>query len=166
MVEEDIERACILEDDILIDHNFPEILEYLDTADITKTVVKLDNYQEKTTPCSIWGRRKITNKYKYKKPVTTQWMTWGYVLDLSAAQAILSEWPRIAFAADDWKRMSTVVDIRCIQPAIVHQNTSFESVIDEDRIAHVEKVKEHRKKAFSFGRLVHIVKTLAKMAVS
>jgi glycosyl transferase family 25 len=163
MIEEGIERACILEDDILIDHDFPEILDYLDTADITKTVVKLDNYQEKTTPCSIWGRRKITNRYTYKKPVTTQWMTWGYVIDLAAAQTILSTWPRIAFMSDDWRRMSAVVNIRCVQPAVIHQNTSFDSILDEDRKDLLARTYRPKKGFPKLGRLAHITKTVFKM---
>jgi hypothetical protein len=46
----------------------------------------------------------------FKKPVTTQWMTWGYVVDKSAAESILRKWPKNEFVCDDWKRMSKAVE--------------------------------------------------------
>jgi glycosyl transferase, family 25 len=164
--DEGIGRACILEDDILLDPEFPEVLAYLDSRPLRNTVVKLDNYQEKSTPCGLWTRERIRGPYRYKRPVTTQWMAWGYAMDAMAAESILRAWPSIAFMSDDWKRMSAAVEIRCVQPAVVHQNAAFESIIDEDRKAHLEKSKETRRRSLNLGRLAHIAKTLAKMAVS
>jgi glycosyl transferase, family 25 len=163
MVEEGIERACVLEDDILIDGAFPGVLAYLDRAEMTNAVVKLDNYQEKITPCSVWGRRRLPGGYAYKKPVTTQWMAWGYALDLAAARAILATWPRIAFMSDDWKRMSAAVNIRCVQPAVVHQNTAFESILDEDRKDLLAKTYRPKRGLPKLDRLAHIAKTILKM---
>jgi len=168
IVDEGIERACILEDDIILDKAFPDVLAYLDACEMTNTVVKLDNYQEKTTPCSIWGRRRIPipGGYAYKKPVTTQWMAWGYAIDRVAAANIIGTWPRIVFMSDDWKRMSAAVEIRCVQPSVVHQNMSMESVIDEDRKDLLAALGTLKKRSMDLGRLVHITKTLLKMVLT
>lgn len=166
IVDEGIEKACVLEDDVIIDREFPSILDYLDSKTLRNTVVKLDNYQEKNTPCGLWTRDRIMGPYRYKRPVTRQWMAWGYVIDREAAARILGEWPRIAFAADDWKRMSAVVEIRCVQPAVVHQNTSFASILDEDRKELLERTYRPKRAIPGIGRLVHIAKTIARMMVS
>jgi len=166
IIDEEIDKACILEDDVIVDREFPAILEYLDTKALRNTVVKLDNYQEKNTPCGLWTQERIFGQYRYKKPVTTQWMTWGYVIDREGAARILREWPVISFAADDWKRMGRVIDLRCVQPAIVHQNTSFASILDEDRKELHKRTYRPKISVPGIGRLFYIAKTVARMMVS
>jgi glycosyl transferase, family 25 len=167
IVDEGIDKACILEDDVILDRELPDILAYLDSIRLQNVVVKLDNYQEKRTPCGIWTRKRIIGPYRYKKPVTTQWMAWGYVIDREAAASILREWPRIAFMSDDWKRMSKAIDLRCVQPSVVHQNTSVASILDEDRKELLERTyRPKRGGRPGIGRLGHIAKTIARMAVS
>jgi glycosyl transferase, family 25 len=163
IADEHIDKACILEDDVLLDQAFPKILEALDGKKLKNTVIKLDNYQEKNTPCSLWRRKALGGGYRLKKPVTTQWMAWGYVMDKEAASNILEAWPKIEFMSDDWKRMSKAVRIGCVQPSVVHQNASLESVIDEDRKDLLSKLNRPDPKPFRFSRLIHIAKTLIKM---
>jgi len=165
MIAEGIGKACVLEDDILIDDAFPRTLEWLEARELRNTVVKLDNYQEKDTPCSIWGRDKLPTGASFKKPVTTQWMAWGYVLDIEAARNIMTSWPRIVFMSDDWKRMGSKVDIRCVQPAPIHQDVAFESVIDEDRKHHLEGFKDRPSAARLVRRGIHVARTLVRMAL-
>lgn len=166
IADEGIEKACILEDDIILDEEFPEILAFLDRLEFSNTVVKLDNYQEKNTPCSLWRRKRIRDGWFYKKPVTTQWMAWGYVVDRAAAANILRSWPKIEFMSDDWKRMSAAVELRCVQPAVVHQNVTVESVIDEDRKDLLAKEKVSGSRHRRLSRLAHIAKTVLKMILS
>jgi len=166
IVDEGIEKACILEDDVIVDRDFPAILDYLDSKALRNTVVKLDNYQERSTPCGLWTRSRIMGSYRYKKPATTQWMAWGYAIDNVAAARILCEWPKIAFMSDDWKRMGRAVDIRCVQPAVVHQNKAFDSILDEDRKELLERTYRPKRGIPGIGRLSHIAKTIVRMAIS
>jgi GR25 family glycosyltransferase involved in LPS biosynthesis len=166
MLDENIEKACILEDDVLLDDEFPRTLTFLNDFNFKNTVVKLDNYREKNTPCSIWVKKKVSERVMFKKPVTTQWMAWGYIIDRIAAANILNTWPKIEFVCDDWKRMSKAVEIRCVQPAVVHQNAAVESVIDEDRKELLEKTKQRESRAYIIKRYIHIVKTLFLMIFS
>jgi len=163
MLDENIEKACILEDDILLDREFPQALAFLDALYFRNTVVKLDNYREKNTPCSIWARRRVTDRVVYKKPVTVQWMTWGYVLDRGAALSILRSWPKIEFVCDDWERMSTAVRMRCVQPAVVLQNKAVESILEEGRAAVVGKAEKRKDVTGKAKRLLYIIKTIFRM---
>jgi glycosyl transferase family 25 len=91
MLDENIEKACILEDDVLLDDEFPRTLTFLNDFNFKNTVVKFDNYREKNTPCSIWVKKKVSERVMFKKPVTTQWMAWGYIIDRIAAANILTK---------------------------------------------------------------------------
>jgi len=166
MIDENIVKACILEDDILVDEALPKVLAFLDAGTSRNTVVKLDNYREKNSPCSIWGRRRIDGEIAYKKPVTTQWMTWGYVLDRSAAESLLRASPKIRFVCDDWDRMGTAVDIRCVQPAVVHRNATLESNLEEGRSEAFGTSLQPKGRGGPIKRLLHIARTIALMLFS
>jgi len=158
MMDENIEKACILEDDVVLDDDFPQILAFLDDFNFKNTVVKLDNYLERNTFCSMWVNERISDRVMLRKPVTTQWMTWGYVMDRRAAMSILQAWPKIEFVCDDWKRMGAAVELRCVQPAVVHQNVTLESAIDEDRKELLGKTKQAERGANWVTRIIHIIK--------
>jgi glycosyl transferase family 25 len=166
MVDENIEKACILEDDILIDDDFGEIVAFLENRDFKNTVVKLDNYAEKNTPCSIWGKRRVNGRAVYKKPVTTQWMTWGYALDKRAAENLLDTWPKIEFICDYWKGMRRAVRISCIQPAVVHRNIQVASILDEDRGEVLKQRKTSASGGSKIARLLYLTKTVFLMLFS
>jgi glycosyl transferase family 25 len=164
MLGEDIEKACILEDDILIDGDFPQILAFLDSIPLKNTVVKLDNYREKNTPCSIWVRKRVNDRVMYRKPVTAQWMTWGYVIDRKAAERILTAWPKLEFLCDDWKRMDKAVNIRCLQPAVVHDDPAVPSNLAAGRKEEALGLTKRPESGVTrIDRLVHIIKTVARM---
>ena len=166
MVEENIEKACILEDDVLLDAELPETLAFLDALRFKNTVIKLDNYREKDTPCSVWGRKRIGDRGVYKKPVTAQWMTWGYALDRGAAESILRKWAKIEFLCDDWKRIQEAVEMRCVQPAVVHRNAAVASILDEGRDEVIRKAERPANASSTIDRLLHIAKTVFLMLFS
>jgi glycosyl transferase, family 25 len=166
MVDEGIEKACILEDDVLLDAELPETLAFLDALNFKNTVVKLDNYREKSTPCSIWVKKRVGSRGVYKKPVTAQWMTWGYVLDRGAAESILRRWPKIEFLCDDWKRIDEAVKMRCVQPAVVHPNRAMASMLDEGRDAVIRNAERPGNSSSKIDRLLHIAKTVFLMLFS
>jgi glycosyl transferase, family 25 len=167
MLKQNIEKACILEDDVLLDPDFPRVLAFLEEIKFRNTVVKLDNYREKNTPCSIWTRRPVNERLMYKKPVTAQWMTWGYVIDQVAAESILRAWPKIEFVCDDWARMAKAIHMRCIQPAVVHDNLSVPSNLAASRKEEaLGMAKKSRIRAPLLRRLVHVAKTVLLMVFS
>lgn len=163
IIDNNIEKACIMEDDILIDDQLTNILSNLDSTDIENMVVKLDNYQEKPTPVSFWHTKEILSGTFFKKPVTTQWMTWCYVIHRKACINILSTWPKINFAADDWKRMSRVIKLRCIQPAPAHSNNQIESLLSNERNQASKHLAKKKSINFPFFRIFYLTKTVLKM---
>jgi glycosyl transferase family 25 len=160
---EGLDRACILEDDAVLDEGLPAILAWLDSADIRGQVVKLDNYLRRTTPCSLWQDRAIDGRHRLRKPVTMQWMAWGYVIHREAAEAILRRWPRVEFCADDWGRMSSVVALRCVQPAVVDIDEGQGSIIGDGRYEAIPTDQREARPGVGVKRLAYVAKTTLRM---
>jgi len=124
MVEEDIEQAIILEDDIDINYdNFNEIIDFLAKENNNKPQVHLltesISYLSKNT-------QKIDGIYNIARVVQAL-STAGYVINQSAAKQMLGINKKVWIVADDWVRyrMHTDVDVSCVVPCVIKENPSI-----------------------------------------
>jgi glycosyl transferase family 25 len=141
MIGDSIERAVVLEDDIIIDEAFPKVLAALAERRPRREVVKLDNSLEREGLCSLWSNEAFVGPYRIRKPATRQMMAWGYFIDLEAARAIMDRWPKISFCADNWDRLEAAATIRAIRPAVVHEGRGQPSDIEADRSSEIGKTR-------------------------
>lgn len=144
MINEGIERAIILEDDITIKSDFSNILEYLENIPINKYLIKLERLH--------WGEWGIEGDKNAKKPLFTPWLktklnneyffgftfnnpslTWGYYIDLAAAKKMYSIMPKIFLVADGWYYYRKFIRLRILnKPVITNNDELFHSTIQEN----------------------------------
>ena len=114
--------AVVLEDDALLGHQFPIVLN--------RTVTMLDrNRPQAVLLChverySAWGGRRIDKIHRLYRPYEA-YGAHAYIITLAGAQAMLSAFPRIQAVADDWMRFkrSGTVDVFAVVPYLVGTST-------------------------------------------
>lgn len=102
MVDESIEIAVIMEDDVLVGSQFPLVLE-----NITKNIKQRPESPQITllshvVRYSSWGSQKLGKHHLLVSPYEA-FGAHGYVLNLPAAKLLLSELSKIYTVADDWR---------------------------------------------------------------
>lgn len=119
IIEERIEFACILEDDVILPENFKEILEEIKES--------INNHN----PEVILLSPAKTGKFKWKlksgyeiRKFKNGFYTSSYIVNYLGAKALLKEMYPINDVADCWLRLSwhKVVDINVVVPALVTQD--------------------------------------------
>lgn len=94
MISEDVEIACVLEDDVICDERFPE------------QVVRTEHFLKCNSPrVVLLSDRHHSNVGEWcVRPSAGDWGTFAYMLNLSAARAILSANFPIQRPCDHWHR--------------------------------------------------------------
>jgi GR25 family glycosyltransferase involved in LPS biosynthesis len=127
MIDENIDRAIILEDDALLENDFTLVINLLSKLRINKFVIKLDLHNEMKKiilPChKIW----LNNKYKIVHSTTTGFAR-GYYIDYMAAIAML-EFKKIFFFADSWDVFRNSIRLRILDRSIIGLDEHFTSTI-------------------------------------
>ena len=97
MIEEGLPAACVLEDDVILDDRFPEVLAWteahLDTT--ASQVVLLTDHNG--------GAAKVVSEIGFE-PATWDWCSEGYVLTCAAARAFLADNSPLRVMNDTWDR--------------------------------------------------------------
>jgi len=138
MIEENIERAVIIEDDITLKPAFFDLLPYLNKLPIKNYIVKLERHKYeikndnnfKNACFTPWHRIKLTNKYFIGQPLYSPSSTLAYYIDILAARNLYSAIPKIFLVADAWWYYRKFVLLRMLNKAIVvNDEDIFHSVI-------------------------------------
>jgi len=141
MIEEDIERAVILEDDIILRPDFNTIVPYFDNISLKGYVIKLEraygsNKSEdniKTTKFTLWHKKNINNDYFIGQPLFSPYLTWGYYIDKIAAKALYKSMPKVYLTADKWVYHRKYIKLRMLNKPIITDNYElFNSIIGEN----------------------------------
>jgi len=95
MIEQNIEKAVILEDDAVLCEDFPEILRHLDQlpedAECLLFGYDAEIAKEVFLYTSFWGSRKYYGKYHLKKFVKVAFGTYGYMMTYQGAKKLLEK---------------------------------------------------------------------------
>jgi glycosyl transferase family 25 len=134
MVDENIERALILEDDaILYDDFYPAFKKLLEA----KTPYELARflYTEKVAKLTQRTVEQIDDTYKLNRLMTTPGGAHAYIITQSGAKKLLKHTARNWLPIDTlighcWQ---TGINAFIVQPGLVAQNLEFESAIGEKR---------------------------------
>ena len=140
MIKEGTERAIILEDDVTLRPDFFDLLQPLSELPIKKYIIKLERCywsiknenNVKYGHFTPWRRIKLCGEYFIGQPLANPTLTWGYYIDLPAAQALYSIMPRVFLVADSWWYYRKFISLRMInKPVISNNDEIFGSIIGE-----------------------------------
>ena len=152
MVENNIERAIILEDDIILKPIFYELIKLLTTFPIKNYVIKLErtyygkniDNNVKTSHFTPWHRIKLTDEYFIGQPLSNPTLTWGYYIDIKAAVKLLSIMPKVFLVADSWWYYRNFIFLRMINRAVIENNEKdFYSIIGDNGLVKTMKLKKN-----------------------
>lgn len=110
--------ALVLEDDALLGHQFPAVLERL--------VPMLDPARAQAIMLShvvrysAWGRRRVDRTHRLCRPYEA-YGAHAYLITLAGAQAMLAALPRVRTVADDWRYFmkAGILDVSAVVPYLV-----------------------------------------------
>jgi len=95
MIEQNIEKAVILEDDAVLCKDFPEILQHLEQlpedAECLLFGYDAEIAKEIFLYTSFWGSKKYYGKYRLKKFVKVAFGTYGYMITRQGAEKLLKK---------------------------------------------------------------------------
>ena len=137
MIKDDIKRAIILEDDVIITAAFVRLLQHLNKIPIRKYVIKLektyggtkDGNNEKCGYFTPWHRIKLTEEYFIGQPLNDPFLTSCYYIDIDAARILYSIIPKVFLTSDAWFYYRKFILLRMINKAVVSTDDSFYSTI-------------------------------------
>jgi glycosyl transferase family 25 len=128
IVEEDIDRAIILEDDSILKEKFSLVTSLLSNIKINKFIIKLDLYDDMrgfVLPCH---QIPVNNEYKILHSTTVGFAS-GYYIDKLAAKAMVGLTEKIFVLADSWDVFRNSIRLRILNKSIVRVDGRFISTI-------------------------------------
>jgi glycosyl transferase family 25 len=152
-----IQRAIVLEDDIIIDQKFPQIVSYLEHLAIDNYIIKMDITEKQTVP---WHKIHLGDRYSIEHPLSSVAYTWGYYIDIKAAKTMLKIIDKIFLVADYWVYFKSFIKLRILSEKIISDNDSFESEIgerEEDKEEYIYKINIINKVNKFFKLLITLV---------
>jgi glycosyl transferase family 25 len=138
IVENNIDRSIILEDDVTLNTGFFTCIKFFETFPVNNYIVKLDrcswvqrnadnHHYGHFTP---WHRIKLTDVYFIGQPLHDPQLAWGYYVDIKAARTMLALLPKVFLVADAWWYFRKHIKLRMINKAVISNNDDiFESII-------------------------------------
>lgn len=118
MIDENIDKALILEDDIILEKNFLELITMLNKKKLHNDVILLGQSDDKAI-IKFFGE-KITDKYKLLQVVHSGYGTYAYMIDIEAAKKIIRFNTPIKRTADAWAFFSKFINIYAVEPNLVN----------------------------------------------
>ena len=133
MINENIDRAIVLEDGISLLPDFFSIINFFDDIKIDKFIIKLDrcysgqknNDNFKSAKFTHWHRIKLTENYYIGQPFSNPYLTGAYYIDKNAAQVIYSLMPKIFLVADGWWFFRKIIKLRVINTALTWRDWAY-----------------------------------------
>lgn len=128
MVEDNIEEAMILEDDVILCDELPEILSREPEFPEDWELMFLSH---NNAVSSVWDRQRLFGKYHIVRFVENPNWTSGYLIKLSGAKKLLAAGFPIRMPADWLTGNRLGIDVRLygIKPVCIPQNKEFQETI-------------------------------------
>ena len=138
MEKHDIAVAVVLEDDALLGHQFPKVLERLVAlVDPTRAQAILLSHVGRY---SAWGARRVDKTHQLCRPYVAHGAH-AYLITLAGAKAMLAALEPVRVAADDWRYFvrSKILRVSAVIPYIVGTAPlATNSQIGNERFAQAE----------------------------
>jgi GR25 family glycosyltransferase involved in LPS biosynthesis len=158
MIDENIDRAIVLEDDITINDKLPVVIELLNGIKSRNYIIKLDTKNKQVVP---WHQIRLNETYAVQQSLSCVWVAWGYYIDRFAAQTMYNKTKKIFCMADYWGYFKNYVKLRIMNEEIIWFHESIESIIG-NRETKVDGGGERRdpeplRKTKKFFRMIHTI---------
>ena len=149
IVEKGIAWSVVLEDDVRLGENFPEIIKSFENFPKNCEILLLGhhscNARDLPTAYAFRCAIHLTGKYRISRPLEDCCGTYGYMISLQGARKLLAKMERIRKPADHYTGDSSNPSLWILNPPVV--------LIDEklDRLSTIEKErKKIKQKQFGF----------------
>jgi glycosyl transferase family 25 len=131
IVKENIQRAIILEDDVIVNGNFKTVVDLLNNINIDGYIIKLDVPSSDKIKTSVlpWHKIKLNHEYCLQQTITSLSFTWGYYIDIKAAVIMNNLTEKIFLPADEWEYYMKYTKLRILNKNIISCDDSFVSII-------------------------------------
>ena len=129
MIDESIEIALILEDDIDFDENLINLLDrkvnFTDNWELILLGHHTGNSRKVDTKSSFWNQKKLMYKYSLVRPCEKGYGTYGYLIKKNAAKKLLKYLKVISKPIDHYTGDSRYLNLYTINPAPIKINEFF-----------------------------------------
>lgn len=128
MIDENIERALILEDDVIISEKIDEIIKEILEFNLQNSVILLGQSSKKLKK-KIY-KTKLDPLYTLSKIFNSACGTYGYIIDNKAAERLYDFNYPVKYAADMWHIFWRFINIYIVEPYLIDYKRDECSVID------------------------------------
>ena len=130
MIDENIEQALILEDDVTFLDGFIDVYKKIEKINVGNKIILLGTIVKKKIK-KIW-KKKLTSEHSMYLVLNNYAGAYGYIIGLDAAKKIYYHNKKIFIEADKWKYYRRLSQIWLVSPSVVTGDESFPSEIGEE----------------------------------
>lgn len=130
MIDENIEKALILEDDITFLDGFIDVYKKIERINIGNKIILLGTIVKKRIK-KIW-EKKLTLEHSMYLVLNNYAGAYGYIIGLDAAKRIYYHNEKIFIEADKWKYYRRLSQIWLVSPSVVTVDEIFPSEIGDE----------------------------------
>ncbi len=123
LIDDDLDEALILEDDVLLTNDFADFLKSYQKAKPTIDILLL--YYTSWKPCKLYqsskidfGIHSIFSPVDFNQPITAA----AYIISKETCLSLVNTITPIKYAADSWGdfyKMGSFRDLRCVYPMVI-----------------------------------------------
>jgi len=130
LIDGDVEKALIFEDDIEFDESLIQMLDSIDILPSDWELILLGHHGAASRvgniKGSLWGRKRISTNYKLVRPSELAYGTYGYLINRKGASKLLAELELIAKPVDHYTGDSSYINLYAVCPPVIeiHEDLS------------------------------------------
>ncbi|EMB19823.1 hypothetical protein HMPREF9723_02520 [Treponema denticola OTK] len=130
MIDENIEQALILEDDVTFLDGFIDVYKKIEKINVGNKIILLGTIVKKKIK-KIW-KKKLTSEHSMYLVLNNYAGAYGYIIGLDAAKKIYYYNKKIFIEADKWKYYRRLSQIWLVSPSVVTVDEIFPSEIGDE----------------------------------
>ena len=130
MIDENIEQALILEDDVTFLDGFIDVYKKIEKINVGNKIILLGTIVKKKIK-KIW-KKKLTAEHSMYLVLNNYAGAYGYIIGLDAAKKIYYHNKKIFIEADKWKYYRRLSQIWLVSPSVVTVDEIFPSEIGDE----------------------------------
>lgn len=161
IVDEGIELALILEDDVDFDKELLDVLNLVDKFPADWGIVLLGHHagasRQSSTAGSLWGRKYLSSAYKLIRPCELACGAYGYLISQQGAVKLLNDLECMIKPLDHYTGDSEHVNLYAIDPAVIsiHDDLSdnYHSMEDRNRLSEQQRSLRNSPRASWYKKL-------------
>lgn len=150
MINNDTEKALILEDDISFDNNLSETINYINKLDLNWDIILLGHHTHFSrlidTKISFWSKKyKLSNSYDLLRPSEIGYGTYGYLISKNGAKKLLDELKTFYKPIDNYTGNDKYTNLYVVIPSIIKINDYLSENLNsmEERKISSKKIKRN-----------------------